>query len=163
MNKVPISQWLSSRTISTSCSLLAKKNFNKFDVKNKRGTRAFKKRQMTDPHPAYPVDHRGTRPVGSEDEYGHFNAVPEMIPQLIVPDLTDCQLKPYVSYRTLKVVQSEFKPEDLFNAVYADKILLDWNNKKLNEDGTTKEPSEIELMDPDTAWAKARKTGSDIF
>ena len=32
-------------------------------------------------------------------------SVPEMVPQLVVPDLTDCDLKPYVSYRTTDIYQ----------------------------------------------------------
>ena len=31
--------------------------------------------------------------------------VPEMIPELIVPDLEDCKLKPYVSYATKEILQ----------------------------------------------------------
>ena len=31
----------------------------------------------------------------------------EMIPELIVPDLYDCKLKPYVSYKTKEINQEE--------------------------------------------------------
>jgi len=31
---------------------------------------------------------------------GKFVLVPEMVPELIVPDLTGFELKPYVSYKT---------------------------------------------------------------
>ena len=31
----------------------------------------------------------------------------EMIPELIVPDLDDCNLKPYVSYKTKEINQEE--------------------------------------------------------
>ena len=31
----------------------------------------------------------------------------EMIPELIVPDLSDCKLKPYVSYKTKEINQEE--------------------------------------------------------
>ena len=37
-----------------------------------------------------------------------FNIFPaEMIPELIVPDLYDCKLKPYVSYKTKEINQEE--------------------------------------------------------
>lgn len=163
MNKITFFQQIFKRNISISSILYKKKNFNKFDVRNKRGTRAFKKRQMTDPHPFIPVDHRGVREVGLTDNNQHFNIVSEMIPKLIVPNFDDCQLKPYVSYRAQQITQSEFKPEDLFNAVYANKIISDWNDKKLNDDGTSKQPSNDELLESDRAWQQAKKTGSDIF
>lgn len=164
MNKVAISSFtLTKRCISTTVPLESKKNFRKFLIPNKRGTRDFKKKQLTDPHPAIPVDRRGVRMTGYTDEKGRYVEVPEKIPQLIVPDLTGFELKPYVSYRTPNIVQSEFTTEDLFNAVYANKIIDDWNNKQLNEDGTSKIPSKEELMDANTAFKLARKTGSDIF
>lgn len=86
-----------------------------------------------------------------------------MIPELIVPDLTDCKFKPYVTYKTTEVIQSEFRAQDLFNAVYAKKIIEDFKNDKLNEDGSPQNPSANEEMTPEEAWIKARKTGSDIF
>lgn len=94
---------------------------------------------------------------------GRFKSIPEMIPEFIVPDLTDCKFKPYVTYKTPKVVQSEFTSHDLYNAVYAQKVIDDFKNDKLNEDGSCKEPSDEELMTPEEAFIKARQTGSDIF
>lgn len=164
MNKMPINLLaLTKRSISTTATLEGKKNFRKFLIPNKRGTREFKKKQLTDPHPDIPVNLRGLRLTGYTDKNGHYVEVPEKIPQLIVPDLTGCELKPYVSYRTPLIVQSEFTTEDLFNAVYAKKIIDDWNAKQLNEDGTSKVPSREELLDADTAFKLARRTGSDIF
>jgi large subunit ribosomal protein L41 len=86
-----------------------------------------------------------------------------MIPELIVPDLTDCKFKPYVSYKTKDVVQSEFRSQDLFNAIYAQKIIEDFKNDKLNEDGSPMNPSENEELTPNEAFIRAKKTGSDIF
>lgn len=86
-----------------------------------------------------------------------------MIPELIVPDLTDCKFKPYVTYKTKEVVQSEFRSQDLFNATYAQKIIEDFKNDNLNEDGTSKNPSPEEKMTRAQAIIRARKTGSDIF
>lgn len=150
------------RSISTSSQLNGKRNFRKFLLYNKRGPRAFKKEQITNPHPAVPIDKRGVRETGYMFQ-GIFNEVPEKIPELIVPDLTTTKLKPYVSYKTPDVIQSEFTSEDLFNAVYSKKIIEDFKNGKLKEDGSPVEPSENESLDAETAWIRARKTGSDIF
>ncbi len=73
------------------------------------------------------------------------------------------KLKPYVSYRAPEVSQSEFTARDLFAAVYSDKIIEDFHDGKLNEDGSSKEPSEAEKLTADEAWAKARCYGSDMF
>uniref|UniRef100_A0A915EAZ1 39S ribosomal protein L41, mitochondrial n=1 Tax=Ditylenchus dipsaci TaxID=166011 RepID=A0A915EAZ1_9BILA len=41
------------------------------------------------------------QPTGYEDPVsGSYVHVPEMVPELVVPDLTGCELKPYVSFRT---------------------------------------------------------------
>lgn len=109
-----------------------------------------------------PIDKKGVRDTGKIVN-GQFMEIPEMMPQLIVPDLTDCKFKPYVTYKATDVVQSEFTSQDLFNAIYAQKIIDDFKNEKLNEDGSSKEPSQEEDMTPDEAWEKARKTGSDMF
>lgn len=73
------------------------------------------------------------------------------------------QLKPYVSYRTPDVVQSEFTPKDLFNAVYSEKIVNDFKNGKITETGEPLEPSPEEQLAPEEAYVQARKTGTDIF
>ncbi|CRL04691.1 CLUMA_CG017755, isoform A [Clunio marinus] len=149
------------RQISTTSFLSGKKNFRKFLLYNKRGTRIFKKYRHIS-NPDIPIDLRGLRETGIRIN-GEYKEIPEMIPELIVPDLTDCKFKPYVSYKTLDVVQSEFTSQDLFNAIYAGKILNDFKNDNLNEDGTSKEPSEEEQLTADEAYLRARKTGSDIF
>lgn len=155
---------LARRCISTSAALAGKKNFRKFDIPSEvRGTRAFRERQMSDnPNPDFPINKRGVRDT-TIVENGKTVEVPEMIPELIVPSLKDFDLKPYVSYRTSEFTQSEFTAEDLFNAVYSNKVVDDWNNKQLNEDGSSKKPSEDELLGPEEAFLRARKTGSDIF
>lgn len=161
MNKVNALNFV-TRAISTSSQLNGKKNFRKFMLINKRGPRDFKKEQIKNPHPAIPIDKRGVKDTGYVFQ-GVFYEVPEKIPQLIVPDLTTCKLKPYVSYKTPEVVQSEFTTEDLFNAIYSKKIVEDFKSGKLEEDGSAKEPSEEELLDSEKAWIRARRTGSDIF
>lgn len=72
-------------------------------------------------------------------------------------------MKPYVSYRTPDVVQSEFTAEDLFHIVYAPKIALEFSEGSLNEDGSSKDPSPEERMTKEEALLKAKQTGSDIF
>jgi large subunit ribosomal protein L41 len=128
---------------------------------NKRGSRVFKKERHIS-NPDLPIDKRGVRDVGITFN-GRFQKISEMIPQLIVPDLTNCHFKPYVTYKTTDVIQGEFRAQDLFNATYAVKIIDDFKNDNLNEDGSPKTPSVEEEMTPDEAWIRARKTGSDIF
>ncbi|EFA02474.1 large ribosomal subunit protein mL41 [Tribolium castaneum] len=150
------------RGISTSCARFGKRNFRKFPIYNKRGSKIFKEMRK-DPNYDLPHDKRGLRDVGYYADDGTFVLVPEKIPELIVPDLKDFPLKPYVSYRTPDVMQSEFTAEDLFNVVYAPKIAKDFKEGKLNEDGTPLEPSPEERMTPEEARIKAEQTGSDIF
>lgn len=152
------------RGISTSAALHGRRNFRKFQFINNRGTQDYlKKLRNGQAHPLIPFDKRGVRDIEYTVENGKQIPIPETIPELIVPDLTDFKLKPYVSYRAQKPTQEEFTAEDLFNAVYAPKIIDDWNKKQLNEDGTSKNPSENELLQPEDAFIRARKTGSDIF
>lgn len=73
------------------------------------------------------------------------------------------QLKPYVSYRTPDVVQSEFTSRDLFDAVYSEKIVKDFKDGKLSETGEPLEPTQEEVLTPEEAYNRARKTGTDIF
>lgn len=156
---------LSRRCISTTSALASKKNFRKFYIPSEvRGTKQFRERQKSDnPYPLIPLETYGVRETFTRDEYGNKIDVPEMIPDMIVPDLTDFKLKPYVSYRTSEFTQTEFTAEDLFNAVYSNKIVDDWNKKQLNEDGTSKQPSEDEQLGPEEAFKRARKTGAHIF
>ncbi|CAD7011883.1 39S ribosomal protein L41, mitochondrial [Ceratitis capitata] len=151
-----------SRCISTTTPLDGKRNFRKFMVPNKRGTRIVKETQKTLANPPVPIDKRGVRDTGINID-GKYVEIPERIPELIVPDLTDCKLKPYVSYKSPDVVQSEFTSLDLFNAIYSKKIIEDFKEGKLNKDGSPVNPSNDELLTADEALIRARKTGSDIF
>lgn len=160
--KTPVN--LARRCISTSSVVANKKNFRKFYIPSEvRGDRIFREKQKTNPDPRIPIETYGARGTTIKDENGNMVEVPEKIPEMIVPDLKDFPLKPYVSYRTAEFQQSEFTAEDLFNAVYSNKIVDDWNKKQLNEDGSPKTPSEEELLEPEEAFKRARKTGSDIF
>lgn len=138
-----------------------KRNFRKFVIANKRGSILHKKRQAG-PNPELPIDKRGVRDVGYYMN-GRFMEVKEMVPELIVPDLNGCDLKPYVSYKAADVTQSEFTAQHLFDAVYSKKIVTDYKKGKLDEDGQALEPSEEEKLQPEEAVARAKRTGSDIF
>ncbi|XP_019865882.1 39S ribosomal protein L41, mitochondrial [Aethina tumida] len=151
-----------TRGISTSCVRNGKRNFRKFQLPNKRGSRQFKEARRLDPNPDIPIDKRGVRDTGYYLD-GKFIHVPEKVPELIVPDLTGFKLQPYVSYRTPDVVQTEFTAEDLFNVVYAPKIVKDFNEGKLDADGNPLNPSAEEKLTAEEAKIKARQTGSDIF
>ncbi|EAT36239.1 AAEL011666-PA [Aedes aegypti] len=152
------------RGISTSAAVAGKHNFRKFLLYNKRGTRIFKQLRAANPeqYPDMPIDKRGVRDTGVTRD-GKYHEIAEKIPELIVPNLDGCKFKPYVSYRAPEVIQSEFTSQDLFNAVYAQKVIDDFKSGNLNEDGTPKEPSEVEKLTPEEAWIRARKSGSDMF
>ncbi|XP_028406369.1 39S ribosomal protein L41, mitochondrial-like [Dendronephthya gigantea] len=47
---------------------------------------------------------RGVKPTGFHTKKGHYVIVPKKVPEFVVPDLTDFELKPYVSYHSPKVV-----------------------------------------------------------
>lgn len=151
------------RSICTTTPLEGKRNFRKFLVYNKRGTRVVKEAQRKNPLDCpVPIHKRGVRDTGIFVN-GKYVEIPEKIPELIVPDLEGCKLRPYVSYKAPEVIQSEFTSLDLFNAIYSKKIIDDFKEGKLKEDLSPVEPSEHEKLDPEEALIRARKTGSDIF
>ncbi|KMQ97164.1 39s ribosomal protein mitochondrial [Lasius niger] len=150
------------RGIATSCICHGKRNFRKFLLYNKRGSRNFKEQQAKNPDPDIPIDKRGVRDTGYkvDDKWVH---VPEMVPELIVPSLEGFTLKPYVSYRVEKFTEPEFTAQDLFDAVYSKKIKEDFANNQLNENGEPLNPNEYEKLTPQQAKDNASKTGCDIF
>lgn len=163
MNPRVLLNFIATRQISTTSVVHGKRNFRKFLLYNKRGPKLFKEQRARDPENApIPVDTRGVRETGYRIN-GRFFPVPEMVPELIVPDLEGCKLKPYVSYKCPDVVQSEFTSQDLFNAIYAEKVVEDFKNGQLNADGTSKQPSPAEMLTKEEAFLNARKTGSDLF
>ena len=85
-----------------------------------------------------------------------FVHVAEMEPELVVPDLTDFKLKPYVSYRTEEVYTNPFTAKELFNNVYASSV------KKAFEDNKV-ENFEVPAEKIDEARLKAMQTGADLF
>ena len=93
----------------------------------------------------------------------YWEHVPEMVPELVVPDLEDCDLKPYVSYATEDVYQEELTSKDLFNVIYGRKIIEDFKQNKLDSEGNSLEPSELEQLSSENAATLAKQTGSDVF
>ncbi|XP_033320914.2 mitochondrial ribosomal protein L41 [Megalopta genalis] len=151
-----------NRQISTSSVCHGKRNFRKFLLYNKRGSRSFKHEQATNPDFDIPIDKRGVRDTGRKVGNKFVN-IPEMIPEIIVPSLKDFHLKPYVSYKVKELPKHEFTAQDLFNLVYAKKIEDDFENNQLGPNGEPLNPSEYEKLTPKEAKLKAEQTGTDIF
>nr|SVE76143.1 EOG090X0IZW [Daphnia hispanica] len=149
------------RRISTSACACGKRNFKKFPIFNKRGTRDFKARQAKNPHPDVPIHTYGVRPIGYKSGTS-FVTIKELIPEMIVPDLTGFKLKPYVSYRVNDIVQPPMTPEELFGAVYVKKIAEDFKSGKLGPDNEPLEPSPEERLTPEEAKEKVLSIRSDI-
>jgi len=156
-----------SRNLSTTPRYHGYMNFKKINAGNKRWSRQQKKEQFrrferTPAFPDIPIDKFGTRSTGIRHA-GFWEHVPEKVPELIVPDLTNCKLKPYVSYKTKDIYQEELTSKDLFNIIYGRKIVEDFKSGKLDASGNSLEPSTLEKLTPQQAETLARQTGSDIF
>ena len=80
---------------------------------------------------------RGVRPVGYRNPTTRkYYVVPEMIPELIVPALTDFKLKPYVSYKVRDTVEPAMSARDLFDVVYGRKIKDEFDDGRLESETT---------------------------
>ena len=147
---------------------LGKINFGRLVLHNKRHLQRHKEEMgMSGPrrrnkYPDIRIHDYGTRRGGFQQPSG-FQPVKEMRPELVVPDLEGFNLKPYVSYRTREIHQEELSSKDLFNAVYGKKVLKDFQEGRLDDEGNATEPSEEERMTAEEARVKARQTGSDVF
>ena len=160
-----------ARQFSTSAAKLNSGliNFKKIEAFNKRWSKKHKKMIFNKKNQEKPkgfedavIERYGTKPTGIYHA-GFFEHVPEKVPELVVPDLSECELRPYVSYATEDVYQDELTSQDLFNVIYGRKIIEDFKTNKLDADGNSVEPSALEQMSPDNAAMLARQTGSDIF
>lgn len=151
----------SSRNFSTSNVDYGMRSFNKF-VLVRRGTESEKKNQKVNPDPDLQYTNYGHREPGYKLGNKHY-VPPESIPELIVPDLTNCPLKPYVSYRAVDRNEPEFTAKDLFEVTYCRKIYDDFKANKLDEDGNPLEPSEREKITVEEAWNAARKCNNDLM
>lgn len=85
-----------------------------------------------------------------------FVYVAEMEPELIVPDLTDFKLKPYVSHKTEEVYTKPFTAKDLFDRVYSTKVEEAFKRDKLEE-------LQVPEEQIDEARLRALQTGADLF
>ena len=156
-----------SRNLTTTPLRLGHINFKKIDAGNKRWSKKhkqmqFKKWEKPGAFPDIPVQKFGSRSTGIRHS-AFWEHVPEKVPELIVPDLKDCNLKPYVSYATKEIYQEELSSKDLFNVIYGRKIIEDFRSGKLDAEGNSLEPSTVEQLTPEQAEVLARQTGSDIF
>lgn len=135
------------------------KNFMDFKYPNKVGTFEHYRlpKHLLEEEFNYPVyrDTMGTRWPGYWFQK-KFVYVQEMEPELVVPDLEGFELKPYVSYRAEEVQTEPFTAKELFESVYEDSIIEDFENNKLDEYNVS--PEEI-----DDARLKALQTGADLF
>jgi len=149
------------RSISTSSCACGKRNFKKFPLYNKRGSREFKAQQTKNPHPEVPIHHYGVRPIGVANR-GLFQPIESMIPEMIVPDLTGFKLLPYVSHRAEEISTPKLTPEELFGMVYAPKISDDFNSGKLGLNNEPLEPSAEERLTAEEARTRALQVNSDV-
>ena len=154
--------WSSSinhRSIYTSGVLSGKRNFRKFPIPNKRGQFEHNRlpKELLEKEFDYPV-FRDTLLVRYPGYWfgKKLYYVKEMEPELVVPDLKDFELKPYVSYRCPQIQQSEFTARDLFNATLADNIIEKFRNNE--EIDVTVNEQQIE-----SSKIKAKQTGADLF
>lgn len=85
-----------------------------------------------------------------------FVYVKEMEPELVVPDLTDFELKPYVSYRTEDVNTKPLTAKDIFDEVYASKIEVAFKDNNIDT-------FEVPDDDIDQARLRALQTGADLM
>ncbi|KAH7641289.1 39s ribosomal protein l41 [Dermatophagoides farinae] len=149
--------------INTSSICNGRRNFRKFPIPNKRGIFEHNKlpKELLEKEYDFPIAIDDMRIRYPGVWFGrHFEYVPEMEPEIIVPkDLDNCQLKPYVSYRATEIHQSEFTAEDLFNTTYGTEIIRKYQDKQsIPESWTVYD--ERHVID---AKNKALKTGSDLF
>ncbi|CAN7983014.1 unnamed protein product [Ixodes hexagonus] len=141
------------RSFATSEVCQGKRNFRKFLMPNVRGTFNDKARRDR------VIETYGYREPGVERD--GLQMVPEMEPQLVVPDLEGFQLKPYVSYRVAEVCQGEFTARDLFDAQYSEQVAKDFKEGHRDLEHHTRTLSE--RLSKEEALQRAKQTGSDIF
>ena len=79
-----------------------------------------------------------------------------MEPELIVPDLEDFNLKPYVSYRAKDINTPEFTARDLFEKVYAGEIV----DKMMKDEPVEVKVDQKEILE---AKLKALRPNADLM
>ena len=87
---------------------------------------------------------------------GKFVYIKEMEAELIVPDLTGCQLKPYVSYGVGDVEEPPLTAKVIFDKVYATQVL-----SRIEAGKPVK--TRLSARDIHLARIKAQQTGADLM
>ncbi|CAG2100501.1 unnamed protein product [Medioppia subpectinata] len=155
----PCVEYRSVKALHTSCCLSGKRNFRKFPIPNQRTQFEHNKlpARLMNREYDYPVS-RDTLHVKYPGFWfrKEFVYVKEMEPQLVVPDLKDFPLKPYVSYRCPDITQTEFTARDLFNATLADAIIEKFKSGQHIDVNVTDEAV-------NEARNRAKQTGADMF
>ena len=87
---------------------------------------------------------------GELDEEIEVNGIKQptrdRVPEIIVPDITDFKLKPYVTYRAENVYEAPLESKDLFDVFYAPQIQAESQNiplETIDSDVDTKKPGLI--------------------
>ncbi|XP_039269051.2 uncharacterized protein LOC120344036 [Styela clava] len=88
------------------------------------------------------------------NELGQTIPVREKIPMIMVPDLKDFNLKPYVSYKAEKHHEPPLQAKELFDMFYAPQIEAEMSGTKLE---TIPEPEEKGLLGKIKYMFKMRK------
>lgn len=134
-------------------------NFTDFKVPNRIGMFEHYKlpKELLDNEYNYPVcrDTLGIRWPGFWFKK-KFVYVREMEPELVVPDLREFELKPYVSYQAEETVTRPFTAKDLFEEEYAHKVEQAFRENSI-------EDFDVPQENIDQARLAAMQTGSDLF
>lgn len=80
------------------------------------------------------ITHRGVQMPGYLDpNTKEFVFVEEMVPEIIVPDMSNCELKPYVSYNVPNIDTPVFDAKELFDQTLRNDIVNEYKSKKQPE------------------------------
>jgi large subunit ribosomal protein L41 len=121
----PCLTWTASQFFSTSNAVYSRKNPRKYpktieDVPEH--LQAMFKDKLEYEYPdglqGYGVQLTGIKLAST----GKFVVIPEMVPELVVPDLTDFPLKAYVSFKVPDIKEPKVTARDLFDVIYGKKI-----------------------------------------
>ncbi|XP_055328688.1 39S ribosomal protein L41, mitochondrial-like [Paramacrobiotus metropolitanus] len=139
-----------ARCLSTTCPAQSRNNPRSRPITVLDLPKHLQKLFKGVPEYEYPFGLYGydVRPTGVLDaSTGKFREIPEMIPELVIPDLTDFPLKAYVSYRAQDTVEPEHSARDLYDAIYGVKLAKDFGEGKIEDlVSETMERAELGLL-----------------
>ena len=78
--------------------------------------------------------------------HGVKQATRDRVPEIIVPDLKDFKLLPYVTYRADDVHEAKLESKDLFDVFYAPQIQAEAQNIPIETLQANKEPAKETLL-----------------